>query len=816
MRLEFDIHPSVVFKLGAELVTDAVQALVELIKNGYDADATRVRVTVDTAATGAEGGGWKGEIKVIDNGFGMTRENFQQGWLIVSNSPKAAMKAAGGTTEWESRVPLGDKGLGRLGAQRLGDLLIAETFAAERLIRSSESRAHPVPGYQITIDWRDFGKVNRLSKVPIKEMSLPPRRPGTTLIIRNLRDMAEWEGDAANRLADELSKLISPVQPPKNFSLGVSVNDDLVELAALEETLRETSHARWQVLYREPSADEETGLHHEEDSSDLGLESRHLEIHGAIKLAFVRPSQKASLAAFDELVAADGGRAFFRFLEKQRNFGGSGISRGSSEFVEVDIRLCLADLDATNMDGRQPVPTGSFSGSIDVFSLDPISTASQTVFSKSQDYRAHMRRLSGVRIYRDGFGVRAEADWLGLGRKFASGSSYYNLRPANTVGFVDISAKSNQALVETTDREGFVRNAAYLTFLWLWEHAITRINAAQEVLGRGYTEFLKAHQRQTAGVSETSTPRNLSEVIATTLVDESRMAARDIESIRSTAAQELSGQELKRVNLALDQLASLVDRISITGGRARILEQQVADLDSQARDMAEMAGLGLAAEALAHEITNVASRLYQASQEMRKRLRARVSPDPATAAFVEEVHASIRGLRKQLSHLDPMLRYARDQRSKIGMNRLLTEVADYHRDRVAADLQIRALGGEHWEIYASRGRLMQVLDNLILNSEYWLRDAKSKGTLSIGEIVIEANEPVLRFSDSGPGIDPSVENTLFDPFISRKAQGVGRGLGLFVVRELLEREGCTIELLDDVNVHGRRYAFAIDLAAVTL
>lgn len=44
----FDIHPSIVFQLGESLISDAVQALVELIKNAYDADADYVKVKVET------------------------------------------------------------------------------------------------------------------------------------------------------------------------------------------------------------------------------------------------------------------------------------------------------------------------------------------------------------------------------------------------------------------------------------------------------------------------------------------------------------------------------------------------------------------------------------------------------------------------------------------------------------------------------------------------------------------------------------------------------------------------------------------------
>jgi len=50
-KLHFDVHPSVVYQLGESLITDAVMALIELVKNCYDADATYAKVTIDTVGT---------------------------------------------------------------------------------------------------------------------------------------------------------------------------------------------------------------------------------------------------------------------------------------------------------------------------------------------------------------------------------------------------------------------------------------------------------------------------------------------------------------------------------------------------------------------------------------------------------------------------------------------------------------------------------------------------------------------------------------------------------------------------------------------
>jgi C4-dicarboxylate-specific signal transduction histidine kinase len=59
-----------------------------------------------------------------------------------------------------------------------------------------------------------------------------------------------------------------------------------------------------------------------------------------------------------------------------------------------------------------------------------------------------------------------------------------------------------------------------------------------------------------------------------------------------------------------------------------------------------------------------------------------------------------------------------------------------------------------------------------------------------------------------------MENVLFEPFVSGKPAGQGRGLGLFISRQLLQRDGCDIVLEPDRHDKGRRNRFTVDLRAV--
>ena len=130
------------------------------------------------------------------------------------------------------------------------------------------------------------------------------------------------------------------------------------------------------------------------------------------------------------------------------------------------------------------------------------------------------------------------------------------------------------------------------------------------------------------------------------------------------------------------------------------------------------------------------------------------------------------------------------------------------------ELAVIPHGSSDLTVKMNKGKLTQICDNLILNAEYWLREAIRADSLEIGRITITIDAPVVQIKDNGRGIDKSVEESLFDPFVTTKRVGEGRGLGLFVVRQLLDSESCSIILLPDRNTYGRRYIFELDLSGV--
>jgi signal transduction histidine kinase len=161
------------------------------------------------------------------------------------------------------------------------------------------------------------------------------------------------------------------------------------------------------------------------------------------------------------------------------------------------------------------------------------------------------------------------------------------------------------------------------------------------------------------------------------------------------------------------------------------------------------------------------------------------------------------------------LGYRRDRRDLIVASEFATDSISYFNDKwvdQSLTASVKVVGD--FKVRSSRGKLSQVFDNLALNSEYWMKQNLAAGRAESGTLVIEISTPFIMFSDSGVGIDPGVEELLFDPFVTRKPREVGRGLGLFVVQQLLVSENVAISLDPDRNQFGNRFRFRLDFSAI--
>lgn len=824
----FEIAAAVVFRLGEELITDVVQALVELVKNSYDADASWVNVTIRTPKSDALSGSPEalGEIVVEDDGHGMDKDAFQRGWLMIADSPKKLMKDKGLTT-LRSRTPVGDKGLGRLGVQRLGHNV--EIISRTPDLTSEETR--------LAFSWRDFSEARRLSDVPVQlnTQDRSRRRSGTKITVQDLKDPDQWIGsDAKRKLQRRLSELISPFREVRDFSVTVTLDGDDVPTAELAERLRETASVRYQIAF----------------------DGAALRVDGKVRLNFVERAQsKEDEALLKRLLREDCGRGFFDFLkeeEKRQRPPHLEFHEDSKWFVTFKYDITLTDLggvrllDNIESDEKVAASPGPFHGEVDYILFDSDESLNH-IWDSQSDFRRHVGELAGIRVYRDGFGVRVGEDWLQIGRQSTSGGSLYGLRPKNVLGFIAISARDNRVILETTSREGFQVTPHYQNFYGLLQKFIQWSSQAQEYLRRGALNYLKFRKAQDAGldikgeVTFAAAAKLREQATAIDLREKKLTEARDSMNRLSTNVQarviELTADDnqftlyhqdkLAKLNQLLAELSGTICRIqnsldeyipeTTTIARATQILDVVLDREDRLRQELSMfyegVALGLTAEALSHEIVHILHGIKSRSSALSGYILKQQFKDPKVLSYVEHMNSSASALRKQIAHLDPSLRYHREKRELLRVGGTLEETQNYYKDRFSShSITMRVQQKTDFEIMLNRGKLSQIFDNILLNSEYWLRESLRKDPSFNGDIYAEVERPHLRFWDNGPGIALSVEDNLFDPFVTTKELGKGRGLGLFIVQQLLDVEGCSIELLHERNKFGRRFKFEINFS----
>lgn len=187
--------------IGRDLIQDSYAAIVELVKNAYDADSKSVEIhfkATEKPSENISGNPEKRiEITVRDYGHGMSQDTVINKWMVPSTPDKLERR-----TSPDGRIMQGRKGIGRYAASMLGSTLLLETVS-----EGAEKTT-------VLVDWSDFEKSEYLDDVEILVESHSTKEPhGTTLTIEGGQDYyKEWDKNQFIKLNFELKKLISPVQ----------------------------------------------------------------------------------------------------------------------------------------------------------------------------------------------------------------------------------------------------------------------------------------------------------------------------------------------------------------------------------------------------------------------------------------------------------------------------------------------------------------------------------------------------------------------------------------------------------------------------
>ncbi len=404
MKQSFSISPRILSHLGEDLIKNESIALLELVKNSYDACAKKCTVTFVAGTKGVK------EIHIEDDGSGMSQDIIDRAYLTLGTDYKAKSLVQNEC----GRIPLGEKGIGRLGIHKLGNDI---TIVTKRDGSNEIS---------LRIDWTQLTRIDKLHDFIIhtQENSKPEifkKHSGTLIKIVDLK--SKWTKRDLRQVYRDLMSLNSPfAENNDSFNVIVQGDDDVF-----------------------------SGLPDFEQIKSSALYS------GKVKMAGDKITDfKYEFKPWKTLTKVDKGR----IVKKD-------------DLIKQDLQLSDDDDYIVDLDEYK---IGEIV--LDVLIYEMSSEIFNHVIGEKTSIKNYVRENGGIRVYRDGMRVynygEKDSDWLGIDRNRISrfaGAIGNNM----IIGSVQLDRGQSMGLREKSNREGFIEGEAYDAFVAAVQYALSII-----------------------------------------------------------------------------------------------------------------------------------------------------------------------------------------------------------------------------------------------------------------------------------------------------------------------------------------------------
>ena len=384
--------------------------------------------------------------------------------------------------------------------------------------------------------------------------------------------------------------------------------------------------------------------------------------------------------------------------------------------------------------------------------------------------------FAGIRLYRDGLRVmpygERDNDWLSLDRLSSRRTTLVPVANLNWFGQISISRNSNDALRDTASREGVVENEAFRQLK----------KAVLETLVWAATEVGKARRKKVTTSKRATSRRTIvnraHKTVERTVNEELPATVRDqVLPVIQSAFAEVSDQARESDRSERDEIQTLLDEVELL----RVLSS-----------------LGTSIAVFSHEVRSALT----ASSAALRALAA--GKRKASAESLERAHQAIEELQDLAGYIDAYVSASqRRTREPQPMARLIEEFTESLSQNLARNIDFTTKVSPRSLRTApmARSELEAVLINLLTNSVKAM-DGEDHPQRCISISAQGRNGEIrLRFQDTGTGIDPKIRGEVFDAFVTdTRSQiselGTGTGLGLKIVRDIVEENGGTITIAD--------------------
>ncbi len=754
----FKISAALKDLIGKELITDEFVAVFELVKNSFDANAAKVDIQFENNHDRD-----LSKIIITDNGKGMNYDDLKGKWLFVAYSAKKLGKE---NEDYRDKIKVkrvfaGAKGVGRFSCDRLGRYLNLITVKDESKPKIEN----------LKVNWEDFENADEEEFVNIKVTHDElvknnfKYKHGTSLEISGLRD--DWDRNRILNLKRSLVKLINPNQEndSENFSIEVIAKDEL----AIDKTPNKKGKVRsiWEV------------------------------VNGKIKNSIFETLEiKTSNILVD--ISADG-----KYIETTLQDRGDIIYylKEKNPFENLhDIKVYLFQL--------------NHKAKLNFTKIMGLSSA---------EYGSIFMYKNGFRVYP--FGEQDE-DILAINRRKQQGyNRFFGTR--DLIGRIEITGVQSE-LRETTSRDGgLVKTDTYFELVdFFYNYVLKRLeNYVINVIRWGDEKLSRETGELLPGLWPKDVKIEILEIIAgfinsknildiqydkdflEIIVEKQNKSVDKIIKNISKVAEKSGNPELikeaKIIEKAIKESKADVEKATVKAAeeenRRKDSEEKLGYIIGQNNFLKEEIGddtknlesilhhIGLTTNFIRMDIENLVKAIKKdESKEKILQIIKRISSEnlkvTSFAKYFKKVNFNVYSNKVNkdvVSFINEYIENVYRKREDLINNRELLSVSfDTPKD---ANLILKFNPID----------LIIVIDNLTNNS--LKNGAKS---IDISWRVVGKDTIILSFSDDGKGIKDSIRENIFDfGFTTTK----GSGLGLYHIRDILEKMNCSIKVNNNIK-----------------
>ena len=396
---------------------------------------------------------------------------------------------------------------------------------------------------------------------------------------------------------------------------------------------------------------------------------------------------------------------------------------------------------------------GNFKFNFFVFDFAADKESSYYLDKKEKDIiRGHR-----IYLYRDKIRVApygdSDDDWLEIDKRRGVGRAGDYLSNDQVVGFVDISKQGNPKLKDKTNREGLIEKG----------------NSTKDfkILLHCFLLFIRQHPYKQYQ-----------------------------ERINQQKEQKM--KELRAVASKFDELKNYVSgntqAMAVYNDLVKSYKVEQKFYTEGLNKTEDLAAVGLSVETASHDMSMMLNKGVDAVDNLIKDIEGGVLTDEQIESELHTIRGMFSFVKDRMRDIQLLFKSSKQRRRPIRVSDLLEKVEKIYKRtllREQIDYSVNILGSP---VIASctDAVILQLLINLFDNSVYWLTSPNIVNRKIV--ITLDGDKKQLIFSDNGPGIREDDKPFIFEAFYSGKEDG--RGLGLYIARQLLQRMGYSISLAE--------------------